>query len=232
LLIVPEEAGDDTVRVPVLRVFDGDGFLTRIAIAGRDVEVETAVRFGFIDAPELGQPGGHEAREFLNDLIGGRWVDLGILLKMDTGRIVDGHGRIVAVPYLRQEGSVCRNIELEMVLNGWAWLLDRYEPDVRYSLALEEARRHRRGIWAQDGNVHPWEFKNQAHRRERDRIRSGTKQSDLFDHQPAYPCPAETCQGHLVQRSGRHGPFYGCSNFPDCRYSISSLREANSPKDD
>lgn len=152
MLIVPEEPGDDTLRVPVLRVFDGDGFLTRIVVPGRGVEVEAAVRFGFIDAPELGQPGGHEARDFLTNLIGGRWVDLGILLKMDTGSIIDGHGRIVAVPYLRLEGSVCRNVELEMVLNGWAWVLDRYEPDDRYFAALDDAQRHRRGIWARDEN--------------------------------------------------------------------------------
>lgn len=152
MLIVPEEPGDDTLRVPVLRVFDGDGFLTRIVVPGRGVEVEAAVRFVFIDAPELGQPGGHEARDFLTNLIGGRWVDLGILLKMDTGSIIDGHGRIVAVPYLRLEGSVCRNVELEMVLNGWAWVLDRYEPDDRYFAALDDAQRHRRGIWARDEN--------------------------------------------------------------------------------
>ena len=222
MLIAPEEPGDDTVRVPVLRVFDGDGFLTRIGVPGRGLEIETAVRFGFIDAPELGQPGGYDARDFLTRLIGGRWVDLGILLKMDTGRIIDGHGRIVAVPYLRQDGSVSRNIELEMVLNGWAWVLDRYEPDARYFDALDDARRNRRGIWAQSGNIHPWEFKKQAHRKLRSQ--RGEQQTELlFDRQPDHPCPNDGCQGRLVQRAGRFGSFYGCSEFPKCRYSRSAL---------
>ena len=31
-------------------------------------------------------------------------------------------------------------------------------------------------------------------------------------------CPE--CGGHLVQRYGRYGLFYGCSNYPKCRYTI------------
>lgn len=30
-------------------------------------------------------------------------------------------------------------------------------------------------------------------------------------------CPE--CGGDLVLRNGKYGPFYGCSNFPDCRYT-------------
>lgn len=223
MLIAPEEPGDDTLRVPVLRVFDGDGFLTRIGVPGRDLEIEAAVRFGFIDAPELGQPGGYEARDFLAKLIDRQWLDLVLLLKMNTGRIIDGHGRIVAVPYLRQQDSVWRNIELEMVLNGWAWVLERYDPEPHYFEALENAQHHRRGIWARPDNLHPWEFKKQTYRERRRRDSSAPHQSELFaNSEPGRCCPKEGCQGHLVRRTGRFGMFYGCSRFPDCRYSSSS----------
>ena len=30
-------------------------------------------------------------------------------------------------------------------------------------------------------------------------------------------CPK--CNGQLIRRSGRYGSFYGCSNYPKCRYS-------------
>ena len=30
-------------------------------------------------------------------------------------------------------------------------------------------------------------------------------------------CPR--CGGELVKRNGRYGPFYGCSNYPGCRYT-------------
>lgn len=242
MLIVPEEPEGETLRVPVIRVFDGDGFLTRIAIPHLNEERELAVRFGFIDAPEMDQPGGCEARDFLSSLISGQWVDLAILMKMDTGGIVDRHGRIVAVPYLRvscgnglQQSSVmeqlfggvaksppmARNIELEMVLNGWAWVLDRYEPAERYFDALDDAQQHRRGIWARDDNIHPWEFKKQKHQKKTGHKRSPPRQQNLLSE--AYcSCPKEGCEGHLVQRSGKFGAFYGCSEFPNCRYSCSS----------
>jgi len=230
LLFALEEPDSETLRVPVLRVFDGDGFLTRISIPQRGIEVETAVRLGFIDAPELDQPGGHEARDFLSDQISGQWLDLVVLLKMDTRRIVDRHQRIVAVPYLLQEHpqeavrKIWRNIELEMVLNGWAWVLDRYEPPEHYFEALEDAQRNRRGIWARDENIHSWEFKKQTYRKKNQENRSSPGQPRLFlETDQTCRCPQEGCNGHLIQRTGRFGIFFGCSEFPNCRYSCSSL---------
>lgn len=35
------------------------------------------------------------------------------------------------------------------------------------------------------------------------------------------PCPSEECKGHLVRRQGRRGNFYGCSNYPSCRFTTS-----------
>lgn len=181
MLYALEECDADTLSVPVLKVFDGDGFLTRIRSPSNKKVVEASVRFGFIDAPEMGQPGGREARDFLAKQIDGKWLDIAILLKSDTNSIMDRYGRIVAVPYLADplparasDLSVleriksllflqARNIELEMVLNGWAWVLDRYEPDERYFEALYDAQRSRRGIWARDDNVHPWEFKKRKY---------------------------------------------------------------------
>lgn len=31
-------------------------------------------------------------------------------------------------------------------------------------------------------------------------------------------CPK--CGGHLIERKGKYGTFYGCSNYPKCRYTI------------
>ncbi len=191
-LIVPEDPGTETIKSRVLRVFDGDGFLAHLDVPNAGTAVEVPVRLGFIDAPETEQPGGPEAKAFLTQLIGGATLDLAILLKMDTGRAFDRHRRIVAVPYLAQEYAaidcwntaqtrhrihrfgppqrITRNIELEMVINGWAWVLDRYGPDERYTLALQDARHHRRGIWASDHNIPPWEFKRQKYRRAQEPI--------------------------------------------------------------
>ena len=160
----PEEASPFAIEVPVLKVFDGDGFLTKIALCQltgnpkHHTEKEAIIRCAFIDAPELEQRGGCEARQFLTALIGGRKVWLDIRMKMDTGKSVDRYGRIVAVPYLGD-----RNIEIEMVLNGWAWVIEKYGPDEIYFEALEVAQRNKRGIWAYEDNVPPWTFKRQKH---------------------------------------------------------------------
>jgi DNA helicase IV len=37
-----------------------------------------------------------------------------------------------------------------------------------------------------------------------------------------HTCP--TCRrGALVQRTGRYGPFYGCSTFPACKHTQNDL---------
>jgi endonuclease YncB( thermonuclease family) len=229
VLIVPEEPDGETLPVSVVRVFDGDGFLAKVHVPTRAIEMELSVRMGFIDAPEMEQPGGKEARDFLHSIIAGKRLELAILMKMDTGGIVDRHGRVVAVPYIRQAAppsltvpstarSIFRNVELEMVVNGWAWVLERYCPDERYFEALEDARRHRRGIWTRDDNIHPWEIKTDRYRSRRSPPTTASPSA-----QPNHPanCEAPGCHGHLIERQGRFGKFLGCSTFPRCRYSRS-----------
>lgn len=222
MLFALEEPDGETLRAQVLKVFDGDGFLARASLPPQGVEIEIAVRCGFIDAPEMLQSGGEDAKAFLNQQIGGQWLDLGLLIKMDTGGMVDRHRRIVAVPYLWSDQHGWRNIELEMILNGWAWLLERYCPPEHYFDALADAQRNRRGIWARDDNIHPGRFKSQVHRKKPQESRSPSTQAELCTGAER-PCPQEGCIGHLVQRSGRFGTFYGCSEFPKCRYARSSL---------
>ena len=221
MLYALEEPDCETLGAQVLKVFDGDGFLARASIPPRGVEVEFAVRCGFIDAPEMQQPGGEEARAFLDQQIGGQWLDLGLLIKMDTGGMVDRHRRIVAVPYLWSDPQGWRNIELEMILNGWAWLLERYCPPDHYFGAFEDARRKRRGIWARGDNIHPGRFKSHVHRKKTQQGRSLSPQAELFAAIERR-CPQVGCNGHLVERSGRFGTFYGCSKFPNCRFARSS----------
>ena len=241
-LIVPEEPEADTLRVPVVKVFDGDGFLTRLRNEQRNLEFEVGVRFGFIDAPEMGQQGGVEARDFLDSLIGGCHVDLSILYKSDTGKIVDRHNRIVCVPYLTaaqpsdndapvsgfrsfiecfwDRKYVTRNIELEMVVNGWAWVLERYGPDERYMDAFSDAQRHRRGIWAMENNIPPWKFKQLQYQKRRP-VNKPPPQPTLFSSSLTISCPKTDCGGQMVERNGRYGSFLGCSNFPKCKHSTS-----------
>ena len=71
----PEEASPLAIEVPVLEVFDGDGFRTKIALRQltgnpkHHEEKEAIIRCAFIDAPEIEQRGGCEARQFLTALM-------------------------------------------------------------------------------------------------------------------------------------------------------------------
>lgn len=227
MLIVEQDPGYETISGQVTRVFDGDGFMIRIAFPQKGEAAEVSIRCGFIDAPEMNQPGGPEARDFLNAIIGGQVIELVVLTKMDTGGIVDRHGRLVAVPYLPAQpipspwstrSTLPRNVELEMVVNGWAWVLDRYCPGDIYFEALEDAQQNRRGIWASEDNLHPWEHKKQQYNA-RSKPKSPSGQGSLFDKPvPTSVCP-KGCGGSEVVKTGRFGQFVGCTNFPDCRYT-------------
>ena len=102
-----------------------------------------------------------------------------------------------------------RNIEIEMVLNGWAWVIEKYGPDEIYFEALEVAQRNKRGIWAYEDNVPPWTFKRQKYIDRRSSAKTAEK------------CPAEGCVGSLVKRNGKFSVFYGCSSYPNCAYTRS-----------
>ena len=41
---------------------------------------------------------------------------------------------------------------------------------------------------------------------------------DVKPEASVYTCPS--CRGNLILREGKNGKFYGCSNFPRCRYTI------------
>jgi len=52
-------------------------------------------------------------------------------------------------------------------------------------------------------------------------------------------CPEAGCDGELLERSGRRGKFYGCSRYPDCRFTTNHLpgddagdSEENADEDD
>jgi len=244
VLTAAERVDTQTLRVRVLRVFDGDGFLTRIWHPEHRREVEVGARFGFIDAPEMDQPGGPEAKQFLENIIADKWLELAILLKYDTGQIFDRHKRLVCVPYLPEDqgevsgaspldllkalisplgsGNMMRNIELEMVLNGWAWVVEKYGPDEKYLEALADARQNKRGIWARPDNIAPWCFKRTNSGRGTSRSQSD-EQPNLFKVSlSGAKCPRLGCDGHLVQKSGKFGQFVGCTNFPKCRRTQST----------
>lgn len=189
MIIVPHIGGTESlgelVQAHVLKVFDGDGFLARIWDPYRKLWMErVACRLAFIDAPELDQPFGQESRHFLTELIADKPLGLCTVLKGSRSQtFIDPYHRLLCSGYLNEEmevGAICyylngrsavghvqrarrvtRNIELEMVVNGWAWVNEIYAfyHAAEYYAAQDDARRSRRGLWAGNQPEAPWTFK-------------------------------------------------------------------------
>lgn len=124
----------DTARV--IDVIDGDTI--RVQFADGTVE---KVRYIGINAPELDRPGGKEARQINEQLVGGKVVTL---IRDVSER--DRYGRLLRYVYV---DSLFVNAEL--VRRGYARAAT-YPPDVRYAdyfVKLErEARQKGAGLWS------------------------------------------------------------------------------------
>lgn len=124
-----------------LRVSDGDTIT--IAAEGR----KEKVRLIGIDAPELRQEGGPEARQYLAKRILNRRVKV-------EGETRDRYGRLLGTVYLGEE-----NINLSLVREGHAWDYKAYSAGPAYTRAERAARAARRGLWAQQDAVAPWNYR-------------------------------------------------------------------------
>ena len=131
----------------VTRVADGDTL--RLQQGPHSV----AVRLAAIDAPEMTQAHGTEAREALHACAFGRLVTVHV-------RATDRHGR--AVGTVESAGRDCGLAQLQA---GLAWHARAYAHEQthsereRYSAAERAARQRRQGLWAEATPQTPWEFR-------------------------------------------------------------------------
>jgi micrococcal nuclease len=130
-------------------VHDGD------TVTCSDAEsVPHKIRLVGIDSPEYGQPFGPEARSALSrKLAGGR-------VRVD-GTAHDQHGRLLATLWIDD-----RNLNRELVAEGYAWVFGGFSPDPDLLAAESEARGARRGLWTDPHPLSPsdWRRAHPAHR--------------------------------------------------------------------
>lgn len=142
----------------VVEVVDGD--TVRLA---HDGKVET-VHLLHIDAPELAQPYGLKAKQYCQDLCLAEQV-----------RVVweerDERGALLGMVH-EEDGF---NVNFEMVKAGLAWDARAQTNDRTLAELEAEARKAKRGLWADSRPVPPWEF------------RAGGKKQRIFTAQPAMP---------------------------------------------
>lgn len=128
----------------VIRVIDGDSLVVRLQSGPIEVRLSGA------DAPEYDQPGGPEAKRALAArLRRGSEVSLEPVEQ-------DRYDRLIAVVHRGDEV-----LEEYLLRQGHAWAYRRYVTDVRYCDLEDEARAHRRGLWARSvtARVAPWDWR-------------------------------------------------------------------------
>lgn len=127
----------------VLAIHDGDT-ISCLDPDGRSHRI----RLVGIDAPEFGQPFGRRAAAALAAKIAGRTVEV-------DDRGIDRHGRL-----LGRINAAGRDINLEMVAEGWAWTFG-FAPEDAYLAAEAEARRTRSGLWSDPRPTAPADWRAQ-----------------------------------------------------------------------
>jgi endonuclease YncB( thermonuclease family) len=126
----------------VVKITDGD---TLTVLDGSNVQHK--IRLAGIDAPEKGQPFGTKARENLAGKVFGQAVHVEVI-------DVDRYHREVGRIYLGE-----RFINAEMVRDGFAWRYPQYDKPGEFTAAENDAREHRRGLWADPNPMPPWEWR-------------------------------------------------------------------------
>jgi len=158
-----------TIEGIVTKVSDGDtinvtdplGTKLKIRLYGIDApETEkSSKKTGRVSKP--GQPYGDEAWKALDSKIYRKRVKVDV---MD----IDRYKRAVSIVWL--DG---KNINKEMVAEGWAWAYRQYldRPHAsEYIQAEEHARSKRLGLWSQNNPQPPWEFRRSLKRGKHGRV--------------------------------------------------------------
>ena len=178
LLLLSASLFGEELRGRVVKVTDGD----TITVFDAD-KVQHKIRLEGIDAPESKQAFGTRAKEALGDKV----FDKEVLIEWketDRYKRILGHVRI---------GE--RNINREMVEEGFAWHFKQYSKSKELSDAEVEAREARRGLWIDKSPVPPWEFRKQQ--REKSRAKKSAYRFQL--NTPAGGCISwQTNQGEQI----------------------------------
>ena len=133
---------------------DGDSFLARYEDASQDIEV----RLYGIDAPEIGQRYGDEARECLKELVSEAPKFNLRVMEVTSGEL-GNRDRVIGLVYRE---SPFNSLSHEMARRGWAYWHYQSDESNRFNISELEnaAKQDRLGIWEEDGSeLRPWDYR-------------------------------------------------------------------------
>lgn len=143
-----------TMQVHLEGIADGD----TIYVRDTNKQVSYRVRLAMIDAPESKQEYGLQSKGALQQLLRGVGV---VTLHIES---TDRYGRLIAIV----EDERQRNINLQMVNQGAAWVYRQYAQRGAFASmystfaeAERAARSRQLGLWNNPNPVEPWRFRRQ-----------------------------------------------------------------------
>jgi endonuclease YncB( thermonuclease family) len=154
-MVIQNRTPDKTWRVKPGSVHDGDTFRAVADVTNEEIKV----RLACIDAPEIKQAGGIEARDYLRGMLPD---DQEIILAIAEK---DQYGRSVAEVYAKtNQPELEVGVNGEMVLAGMAHYYERYrkscpENAEQYEFLEQEAISSKAGVWADGDAERPWDWR-------------------------------------------------------------------------
>ena len=124
----------------VVGVHDGDSFTLL-----DDNNVQYKIRLHGIDCPELNQPFGKAAKQFVSELIFGQYVNVETSKK-------DRYGRTIGIVTLANN-TILNEVILK---NGYAWHYLEYDTNPLWTQMEFNSKTARIGLWADNNPTAPW----------------------------------------------------------------------------
>ena len=145
VLLFPHYVLSEEYEAVVLKVIDGDTIYIK-SDNGRK-----KVRLRHIDAPEIGQSYGKEAKIFLDKQIDGKKIIVNSDYK-------DRYGRDIGDIFVYNNDEAIY-INAKLVKSGHAWVYKSYRKNT-YLMNLENfARENMLGLWKDKSAIEPWVFR-------------------------------------------------------------------------
>lgn len=137
-----------TLTGRVVAIADGDTLTVLTS-----THTQERIRIAGIDAPEKRQPYGQAAKRKLSDLAFGRQASVEWTKRDRYRRVV---GKVIVAG---------KDVGLEQLRAGLAWQYTKYQAEqlledrAAYSVAEDDAKAARRGLWSSATQVPPWEWR-------------------------------------------------------------------------
>jgi len=137
-------AAAESITGPVVTVFDGD------TLEIKSGEESAYVRLDGVDCPELRQPHGTRALQFVSRMVKGKEVTVEVTGEGDDGLL---HGQVLL--------SSGKRLSEVLVESGLAWCSQDNGSGNRLSVLEQRAREGKKGLWWSSRAIPPWEYREQ-----------------------------------------------------------------------